>query len=235
MDLRTFFTLCDSLLISENTLKTLKNQSEQANRDFAQAEARLNDLAKLLEKKTSEIREEAKKSVTAYANKKNYDSLREYLTINMSSFDSSMQPMLQSLLSNDVPAIDRASVLATLYPELFARYLGTDLNEKAEIVTLIEEKDKLVSEKNDKEKQRNDLSSSLTEINKRIKNEEGRFDFPLKHVVEIVSMSELEAWEKVLPRIKDLKKKAMEADKAASAESEMISSPEDLMLTDIAD
>jgi len=233
MDLRTFFTLCDSLLISENTLKTLKNQAEQANRDFASAEARLSDLAKLLDKKTSEIREEAKKSVAAYATKKNYDTLREFLTINMSSFDSSMQPMLQSLLSNDVPAIDRASVLATLYPELFARYLGTDLTEKAAIVGMIEEKDKLLKEKADKEKQRNDLSTSLTEINKRIKNEEGRFDFPLKHVVEIVSMSELEAWEKVLPRIKDLKRKAMEADKAEAADSEMISTPEDMVIPEL--
>lgn len=232
MDLRTFFTLCDSLLISENTLRTLKNQAEQSNRDYSQAEARLAELAKLLEKKNSEIREEAKKSVAVYATKKNYDNLREFLTINMSSFDSSMQPMLQSLLSNDVPSVDRASVLATLYPELFAKYLGADLGEKAAIVSLIEEKEKLLGEKAEKEKRRNDLSSALTEINKRIKNEEGRFDFPLKHVVDIVSMSELEAWEKVLPRIKALKAKATEADKASDSDG-MTATPEDIVMPDL--
>jgi|GEM_PF-3566468 len=246
MDLRTFFTLCDSLLISEKTLANLKKQAEQGTRDFNVAETRLNELVKLLEKKTAEIRDEAKKSVTAYASRKNYDTLREFLTINMSSFDSSMQPMLQTLLSNDVPAIDRATVLATLYPELFAKYLGSDLGEKAKITELIEEKDRIVKERAALEKQRGDFSSSLAEINKRIKNEEGRFDFPLKHVIDIVSMSELEAWEKVLPRIKGLKAKAMEAEKGAASsagnangannsdgDDEMTASPEEMIMEDI--
>jgi len=244
MDLRTFFTLCDSLLISEKTLANLQNQAKQGDRELSELEDRLGELAKLIEKKASEIREEAKKEVAVYSAKKNYDSLREYLTINMSSFDSSMQPMLQTLLNNDVPAIDRATVLATLYPELFAKYLGADLGEKAPINGLIEEKDAMLKERAEKEKKLGELSSSLTEINKRIKNEEGRFDFPLKHVIEIVSMSELESWEKVLPRIKALKAKALEAEKAAppqsqnspnseNSENEMSASPDSMIIEDI--
>ncbi|MDR0196818.1 MAG: hypothetical protein LBI36_01165 [Oscillospiraceae bacterium] len=205
MDLRTFFVFAETLLKNERELKELRKQLQQIDEEVETAEKEIPALSVSVKRQIGRIKEEAKKSVAVFEGKVNYDDLRGWITANMASFDRTYAPVLQALMDDTYSSVDRASVLATMYPEIFAKFLETMLNSPIPLTDAINEKNDMVRRQIEFEKKINQLSLTKTGLAKRIPKVEGAYNFPLKQILEIVSLQELEAWESVMPLIKKLK------------------------------
>ncbi|MDR0223039.1 MAG: hypothetical protein LBI38_05865 [Oscillospiraceae bacterium] len=215
MDLRTFFVFAETLLKNERELQELKEQQRRIDDEVATAEREIPALSESIKRQTERIKKEAKKSAVAFEGKVDYGGLKDWLAANMSSFDRVCAPVLQALTDDGYSPLDRASVLATMYPEIFAKFLELTLNSPTELTEMVNEKNDMVKRQIEFEKRINQLSLTKTSLSKRIPKVEGAYNFPLKQILEIVSLKELEAWEGVLPLIKKLKVAAAEAEKAA--------------------
>ncbi|MCL2634465.1 MAG: hypothetical protein FWD34_08145 [Oscillospiraceae bacterium] len=219
MDLRTFFIFAETLLKNEQELRELEEKQRHIEIERKAAEKEIPILEKAIKEQVDKIKEEAKSSVAKYEKEVDYKNLQDWITDNMSSFERTCAPVLQALLDDSYSSIDRATVLATMYPEIFTRYLQAKLNETSTPLTdLVSDKNDMVRDQLELEKKLNQLSLSLTDLKKRIPKVESAYNFPLKQTLEMVSLAELEAWENVMPLIKKYKLAALDADKATKVD-----------------